>query len=343
MPRARIWRIGRLRQRLERAGNGDFPVANVGDEHLGGDVLVLELLAQGEVLDLVEKIDDLLVRAEPEGAQEGGGEELPAAFAAVKINVEQVVGVELNLEPGAAIRDDPERVERLAVQVQRGLERDAGRAVQLRDHHALGAVDDEGALRRHERNFAHVHFLLLDALFLLQPEGDVERRGKGLALALALESAHFRIADVVRNEVEDDFLVVALDGEDLAEYRLEADLLALRRGDVLLEELDVGIQLDLDEVGRLGGFLEFTEIDSLGHDAVWWFLPAGPGPAEAEPGQTGAGCYPFKGEKRGQERKDEENESHAIVGRGFRFLRLRGWQETQSTQVIPRKLRGEES
>ncbi len=46
---------GRLGQRLEGAGHGDFAVANVGDEHLGGDVLVLELLAQGEVLDLVEQ------------------------------------------------------------------------------------------------------------------------------------------------------------------------------------------------------------------------------------------------------------------------------------------------
>jgi hypothetical protein len=42
-------------------------------------------------------------------------------------------------------------------------------------------------------------------------------------------------------------------------------------------------------------------------------------------------------------RKDEENESHAVVWRGLRFLRLCGWQETQSTQVIPWKLRGEEA
>src|SRR5271166_4062868 len=42
-------------------------------------------------------------------------------------------------------------------------------------------------------------------------------------------------------------------------------------------------------------------------------------------------------------RKDGENESHAEGRRGLRFLRLRGGQETQSTQVIPQKLRGKEA
>ena len=192
--------------------------------------LVLELLAQGEVLDLVEKIDDFLVGAVAEGAQEGGGEELAAALAAVEVNVKEVVRIELDLEPGTAIRDDPEGVERLAVEMERGLERDAGRPVQLGDDDALGAIDDKGPLRGHERNLAHVHFLLLDALLFLEAEGDVERGGKGLALALALEGAHLGIADVVGDEIEDDLLVVALDGEDLAEYGLEADVLALGRG-----------------------------------------------------------------------------------------------------------------
>ncbi len=93
----------------------------------------------------------------------------------------------------------------------------------------------------------------------------MERRGKGLALPLALEGAHLRVADVVGDEIEDDFLVVAFDREDLLEYGLEADFLALRGQHILLEELDVGVELDLDQVGGLGRFFEFTEIDSLGH------------------------------------------------------------------------------
>jgi len=33
-------------------------------------------------------------------------------------------------------------------------------------------------------------------------------------------------------------------------------------------------------------------------------------------------------------RKDKENESHAVIRRGLRFLHLRGWQEAQGSQVI---------
>jgi hypothetical protein len=38
--------------------------------------------------------------------------------------------------------------------------------MQLANHHALSTVDDEGALWRHERDFAHVHFLFLRAFLL---------------------------------------------------------------------------------------------------------------------------------------------------------------------------------
>ena len=44
------------------------------------------------------------------------------------------------------------------------LEEHARRAVQLRDDHALGAVDDERALVGHQRHFAHVDLLLLHFL-----------------------------------------------------------------------------------------------------------------------------------------------------------------------------------
>ena len=44
----------------------------------------------------------------------------------------------------------------------------AGRAVHLRDDHALGAVDDKGACPGHKRHFAHIDLLfpdILDGLF----------------------------------------------------------------------------------------------------------------------------------------------------------------------------------
>ena len=43
-----------------------------------------------------------------------------------------------------------------------GVEEHAGRAVQLADDDALGAVDDERAVVRHQRDVAEVDLLLLD-------------------------------------------------------------------------------------------------------------------------------------------------------------------------------------
>ena len=43
----------------------------------------------------------------------------------------------------------------------------AGRAVHLRDDHALGAVDDKGARAGHERHLAHIDLLFPDILDFL--------------------------------------------------------------------------------------------------------------------------------------------------------------------------------
>jgi len=135
--------------------------------------------------------------------------------------------------------------------------------VQLADHHALGAVDDERALRRHERKFAHVNALFLDVLVLAQAEGDIERRGIGLALALALERAELGLADLIIAKLELDLLVVAFDGENLGENGLESLVLALGLGYVLLEKIAVGVKLDLDQVRRLDGLGQTSKIDPL--------------------------------------------------------------------------------
>ena len=54
---------------------------------------------------------------------------------------------------------------------------DAGAAVQLADHHPLGAVDDELAAAEHDRHVAQVDFFL-DRLLLGQAEPDLERAGR---------------------------------------------------------------------------------------------------------------------------------------------------------------------
>src|SRR5262249_28364844 len=82
----------------------------------------------------------------------------------------------------------------------------------LRDDDALGAVDDEGAVRRHERHVAHVDVLLLDVLYRAsaglfvhveynEPKGDLERRGIGHATLLALLDVIFRRGEGVVDKI----------------------------------------------------------------------------------------------------------------------------------------------
>ena len=94
-----------------------------------------------------------------ERAQERRGREL---LLLVDVDVDDVVDVDGELDPRAAERNDARRDQALAVRVRRLLEHDAGRPVQLADDDALGAVDDEGAERREQRQLTEIDLLLDD-------------------------------------------------------------------------------------------------------------------------------------------------------------------------------------
>src|SRR2546429_426013 len=82
---------------------------------------------------------------------------------------------------------------------------------------SLSAIDDERALRGHERDFAHVNLFFLCAFFLAQLERDVQWCAVCLAFALRLERAQFRLANFIVTEIEYCFFIIALDREDLLE------------------------------------------------------------------------------------------------------------------------------
>ncbi len=110
-----------------------------------------------------EFLEDALGRV-AERLQQDGDRHLAAPVDTEK---HDVLRVELEVEPGAAVGDHARREQQLAAGVGLAavvLEEHARRAVQLRDDDALGAVDDERAGGGHERNLAHVHLLLLDFL-----------------------------------------------------------------------------------------------------------------------------------------------------------------------------------
>jgi hypothetical protein len=135
-------------------------------------------------------------------------------------------------KPGAPARDqlggEDVLVGRL---VGVALEVDARRADQLGDHDALGAVDDEGALGRHQGEVTHEDGLALDLAGLVVGElgGDVERGGEGEVLLLALLDGVLRVVEDGVLERERHRLGEVLDRRDLLEDLLQARLL----GDVL--------------------------------------------------------------------------------------------------------------
>ena len=213
-------------------------------------VLVGVLLARRKPLEVVVELHELLVGAVAERAQQRRRVELPAAAALVHEAPHDVVRVEHHLDPVAAVGDDAHRQERLAVRVDLLFGRDARRAVQLRDDHALGAVDHERAVGRHDRHVAHEHLLLADVLAVLQTERHAHRPDVALAVEERLEIPLLRGLEPVAHEVELVAAVVRRDREDLLEDRLEALVRTLGRRHVGLQEVRIGLRLDVNEVGH---------------------------------------------------------------------------------------------
>src|SRR3984957_20108612 len=143
-------------------------------------------------------------------------------------------------------------------------------AMHLRNDDPLGAVDDEGAVRGHERHVAHVHILLLDVLDRLglglgidiehnEAQRHLERRREGHAALAALVDIVFRRFILVLDEFEMSGVSEVLDREHRLEHRLQPLVWtsALRR--VHQQELIIRGLLDFDQVRHLADFLDVPE------------------------------------------------------------------------------------
>jgi len=132
--------------------------------------------------------------------------------------------------------------------------------VQLRDDDPLGAVDDERAGGRHERNLAHVDLLLLDFLdgrldrFLVhddQANPGTQGSAEGQAALLAFLDVERRMAEHEADELEARKLVVGHDREDRPERRLQPFLLALGGVGLSLQKLLVRLDLRGEQIGHV--------------------------------------------------------------------------------------------
>src|SRR5690606_1816812 len=132
---------------------------------LGEDgVLRQGLLDGGEAGELRHDV----LAGEAEGLEEHGDGLLALA---VDADADLVALVDLELEPGTTARDDACRDDVLVARLVGSLvEVDAGRADELRNDGALGAVDDERALAGLQREVAHEDRLGLDLTGLVVHE-----------------------------------------------------------------------------------------------------------------------------------------------------------------------------
>ncbi len=172
-------------------------------------------------LEIAELLEDL--RAGPAEGLEQHGDRLLAL--AVQAHTHLIALVDLELKPGTARRDDLGGVDVLVRGlVGSGLEVGAGRADELGDDDALGAVDDEGALVGHEREVAHEHGLALDLAGVVVHElgGDEQRRRVGHVAFLALIDGVLRRLEAVFAERQAHRAGEVLDRGDLLEDVLQA-------------------------------------------------------------------------------------------------------------------------
>jgi hypothetical protein len=246
-------------------------IDHVINKHEGGDILQVEQLVDLNVFDLVKELEDLRVIGVTQRTEKCGDEEFATTTATVEVNVEEVVLVELDFEPSAAVRNDTEGKQLLAGGVAILLKAEARGTMELGNDDALGTVDDEGAALGHHRDFAHVDFLVFNELFLAEAEFDVEGNGVSDAVLDALDLGIAGLAEGVGNVFEDEAPVVGFDRKNLAENGLETLGFALFVRHALLEETEIRSDLDFDQVGRLYDFTKLTEVKTLeliavGHD-----------------------------------------------------------------------------
>jgi len=131
------------------------------------------------------------------------------------------------------------------------LEEHAGGTVQLGDDDPLGTVDDERTGGGHERNLAHVHFLLLHFLHGIRsfPVHDHQAHlgaqggGEGQAPLLTFLDVEGGLGQLVADELQPGIAGMGNDGEDGAESGLKPLIATLGGGQFRLQEGRIGFQL----------------------------------------------------------------------------------------------------
>ncbi|CAM5196674.1 hypothetical protein CDEN61S_01685 [Castellaniella denitrificans] len=246
---------------------GDVEARDLALPALGHEFEHAAFLVEGDVVEAGEIGQDGF-RRHADGLQQDRHRHLAAAVDAEE---QDVLGIELEVQPRAAVGNHARGEQQLARAV--GLaavmfEEHARRAVQLGHDDPLGAVDDEGAGVRHERNFAHVDFLFLDfldggladlAVHQHQAHLGAQRRRVGQAALLAFLDVEHGGAQHVADEFQPRHLIMADDRKYRIEGRLQSFFLPFGRGNVRLQEGLERLQLRRQQVGDVLDVLALGE------------------------------------------------------------------------------------
>ena len=249
----------------------DVERCDIAAQAIGVELEAQPFLNDSEGVGLEKEPQDVLGGVAERTQQYGGRQFAPPVDA----HVNRVLGIELEVEPRAAVRNDAGREEQLPRRVGLApvvLEEHAGRAMQLRDDYSFGPVHDEGAGIRHERNLAHVHFLLLDVphrtgaarALVVEHETQLDAQGRSVSIAaqLALLDVENRGAEPVAHVLEPRVSRVALDREHRLEGRVQSLQFALLGSVLGLQELVVRIDLNREQIGRIQHAPSLAEVFS---------------------------------------------------------------------------------
>ena len=203
---------------------------------------------------------DLVIFADAHRADQNGCRQLARA---VDAHGQNVVGIRLEFQPRAAIRDDLRRKEVLARLILCRTEIRTRRADQLAYDDALRPVDDEGALWRHEREIAHKHFLHIHFACFLIDEADFHLQGRGIVDIphLAFLNVVFGLIQhpVIQKFQRQRFRIIG-NGRNVVEHLPQT----------IFQKTRIGIFLDLNEIGNFNGFLDLGKAHSLCFPGVYF-------------------------------------------------------------------------
>ena len=198
----------------------------------------------------VEQVEDLLVRGVAHRPQQDRDRELALA---VDTDVDATLLVDLELEPRAARRHQVGDEDLLLAVL--GLHHvGARRTNQLRDDHALGAVDDERAALGHPREVAHEHRLLPDlpGLAVDERDRDGQRAGVRQVLLTALFEARHGLVEREIAELDGEVAGVVLDRRDVVDRLAQAAATGVGQP-------GEGLALDIDQVGDFKDLVQARE------------------------------------------------------------------------------------